>query len=209
MISVENDFFLNLKKAVKSNDDLAVQSIIVDETSTLIAQSRDKVLDLLDKVGIKTTNNPTNEEISGLIADNIKTKSKLQTGLAYLIAEQNDLLIDNSKKKNAESKEINIDNSKDAVISISKIISIMADNLESKDGTFKSLLTEKSNNKAPNYSAKVYNVDNQTKSSLGSAKKSKSKRKKRLLIGLGIIAVGTLIYYGNKQGWFKSKTQIN
>lgn len=213
MIYVENDFYSNFSNAVKSDDDIAIQNMLVDQISSLIAKRRGELIEMLQtKVGLTLTKNPTNEELSNVVVGNLRKSKKLQRVLAYLIAKQNGIL-DVSEKSNrtkkraqeeegGEQKEKTTDAEKTAntVASIANTIATLADTLkEERASKFKIELQRQSNRKAPNYSVKAYTDKNGQKSN----NKKKKKSKKMLLIGLGVIAVAGIAYYGYKKGWFK------
>lgn len=98
MIYVENDFYSNFQGAVKSNDDQSLKTMFIDQLSGLIANHRGEVLELFQKAGVRTSKNPSNEEIVNLIILNIKINVKLRAGLSFLIAKNNDLLATSVKK---------------------------------------------------------------------------------------------------------------
>lgn len=208
MIYVENDFYSNFQGAVKSSDDQALMVMVIDQLSTLIAKSRGDVLTLFQKAGVRTSVNPSNEEIVNLIIQNIKINVKLRAGLSYLIAKKNDLLATTDKKsrdkKEKESKEEKIDYNKsaDTVTYIANSISTLMNDLKGKSlNQFKAKLTNKTNIKAPNYSAQAYsNVE-------GDSNKKKPKSKKWLWIIGGVIVIGG-IYYAYKKGMFNKKVEV-
>jgi hypothetical protein len=102
MIYVENDFYSNFNGAVKADDDTVVQSMMVDQISNLIAKRRGEVIQLFQKIGIKLSQNPSNEEISDRLVRSLKSSKKLQVGLAYLIAKDNNILGGTERKSNVD-----------------------------------------------------------------------------------------------------------
>lgn len=213
MIYVENDFYSNLSNAVKSDDDIAIQNILVDQVSSLIAERRGELIQMLQKkVGLSLTKNPTNEELSNVVVSNLRKSKKLQRVLAYLIAKKNGILDvseKSSRSKNSENedseKDENIKNTKsektaNTVTAIAGTINTLADSLrDERANTFKTELQRQANRKAPNFSGKAYASKNEKKSK----PKKKKNNRKRLLIGIGLIAVAGVAYYGYKKGWFK------
>jgi len=215
MIYLENDFYSNFSSMVESNDDVSLNKMFVDQISNLIAFKKNDLISLFGKIGIKVSKNPTNKELANIIAKNIKGNKKLQIGIAYLIAENNDILQQEYKKgrpsedtddfegeKDKKPKEpkkprkpVDWNKSADAVTSIAGSISVLADTLtQSKTGQLADDLNNQANVKSPEEIAK----DEEAKS-LADKKK---KRKRNIIIG--VVAVGLIVtaYFGYKKGWF-------
>ena len=87
MIYLENDFYSNFNSIAQSNDDVSMKNLLIDQISNLIAFKKESLVDLFGKIGINVSKNPTNKELSNIIAKNLKSNKKLQIGIAYLIAE--------------------------------------------------------------------------------------------------------------------------
>jgi hypothetical protein len=210
MIYVKSDFYSNFSNAVKANDDPTIKGMLVDEFSTLITSSRPELIDVFNKVNIKVSEKPTNEEIVSAIANNLRTNKKLQAGLAYLVAKDNDILASAEKtsrtegegdQKEEKTKQIDWNRSADTVTSIASTIGIFADTLSGERLTqFEKELKEKANTKSPNYSSQAYTK--KTKS------EPKKKNKRNLLIFIGLVVVGGSIYYAYKKGMFSKKGVI-
>lgn len=219
MIYLENDFYSNFSSMVESNDDVSLNSMFVDQISNLIAFKKDDLVSLFGKIGIKVSNNPTNKELANIIAKNLKGNKKLQIGIAYLIAENNDILQQEFKKgrpsddtdafegeKDKKPKEpkkprkpVDWNKSADAVTSIAGSISVLADTLtQTKTGQFADDLNNQSNVKSPQQIAQEEEAK-----SLAEAKKKKRTRN----IVIGVVAVGLIVtaYFGYKKGWFVKK----
>lgn len=217
MIYLENDFYSNFNSMVESNDDVSLKDMFVDQISNIIAYKKDDLISLFDKVGIKVSKKPTNNELSNLIAKNFKTNRKLQIGLAYLIAEDNNILqqeikksrqIDdadgfdgektttNSKTPKTPKKPVDWNKSADAVTSIAGAFSVLADTItQSKTGQFANDLNSQANVKSPEELAKDEDDKKITD--------AKAKRRKRNVI-IGVVVVGVVItaIVGYKKGWF-------
>lgn len=206
MIYVDNDFYSNYISAVKADDDAMIQRMFIDQISTSLAKRRGEIIQVLSKVGISTTKNPSNEELVNLIVSNIRNNKKLQAGLAYVIALQNDILkVSEEKSKNQKKKE-EAEEGKEkvqkddvsVVTQMSKTLYFLADSLEGdRANSFKLRLQKHTNDKAPNYSAQT-----SKKKSKGKVVKKKKKSRKKLYIFLGVVAVAGVAYYGYKKGWF-------
>jgi hypothetical protein len=229
MIYLENDFYSNFNSIVDSNDDLALKSMFIDQISNLIAFKKAELVNLFDKIGIKVSKKPTNKELSNIIATNLKGNKKLQIGLAYLIAEDNNILqqemkksrpnedgLDNfdgtnpnDKKTDKEAdkpkkpkKPIDWNKTADAVTSIAGSISVLSDTItQSKTGQFADELNGQSNVKSPEQIAR----EEEDKK----VAEAKAKRRRRTIV-IGVVVVGLVItaIVGYKKGWF-GKGQSN
>ena len=224
MIYLENDFYSNFNSMVESSDDKSLRTMLVDQISNLIAYKKSDLVKLFKKIGLKVSEKPTNKELSNIISQNIKTNKKLQVGLAYLIAENNNLLQQEIKKNRKTDDEINsfegeqnsnlginpkpektknkIDWSKttDAVTGIAGAVSVLADSLtEAKLGKqFGSDLNNQSNVKSPEELLKE-----EEDRKIEEAKKKR--RKRNIIIAVVVVAVGITAFVGYKKGWFAKK----
>lgn len=220
MIYLENDFYSNFSSMVESNDDVSLNGMFVDQISNLIAFKKPDLISLFGKIGIKVSNNPTNKELANIIAKNLKGNKKLQIGIAYLIAENNDILQQEFKKgrpsddtdafegeKDKKPKEpkkprkpVDWNKSADAVTSIAGSISVLADSLtQTKTGQFADDLNNQSNVKSPEEIARDEEAKN---------KATKKKRTKNIIIGVVVVGLIATAYFGYKKGWF-GKGQSN
>ena len=215
MIYLENDFYSNFNSMVESNDEVSTKSMFIDQISNLIAFKKNELVSLFDKIGIKVSTNPTNKELSNIIANNIKSNKKLQIGLAYLIAENNNILqqeikksrpsddgLDNfegdDKKGKAPKTKKPIDWNKgaDAVTSLAGGISVLADTItNTKAGQFADDLNTQSNVKSPEEIAKE-----EEDKKIADAKKKK--RRRNIIIGVVGVALIVTAIVGYKKGWF-------
>jgi hypothetical protein len=225
MIYLENDFYSNFNSMVESNDDLALKSMFIDQISNLIAYRKNDLINLFGKIGIKVSKKPTNKELSNIIATNLKGNKKLQIGLAYLIAEDNNILQQEMKKSRPSEdgldnfdgtnptdkktdktpkpkKPIDWNKSADAVTSIAGSISVLADTItQSKTGKLATDLNGQANVKSPEELEKE-----EENKKLAEAK---AKRKRRtIIIGVVVLALGITAFIGYKKGWF-GKGQSN
>ena len=226
MIYLENDFYSNFNSMVESNDEVSTKSMFIDQISNLIAFKKNDLVSLFNKIGIKVSNNPTNKELSNIIANNIKSNKKLQIGLAYLIAENNNILQQEVKKSrpsddgldsfegDKKSKEqkpprvkkpIDWNKGADAVTSIAGSISVLADTItNTKTGQFADDLNSQSNVKSPEEIAKE-----EEDKKIADAKKKK--RRRNIIIGVVGVALVVTAIIGYKKGWFGKlgKGEIN
>jgi hypothetical protein len=221
MIYLENDFYSNFNSMVDSNDDLALRSMFIDQISNLIAYRKNELIDLFNKIGIKVSKNPTNKELSKIIATNIKGNKKLQIGLAYLIAENNNILQQEMKKSRPNDdgldsfdganpndkrikpakprKSIDWNKTADAVTSIAGSISVLADTItQNKTGQFADDLNVQATVKSPEELAKE-----EEDRKLAEAKKKR--RNRNIIIAVVVVAAGITAFIGYKKGWFVKK----
>lgn len=221
MIYLENDFYSNFNSIAQSNDDVSMKNLLIDQISNLIAFKKDDLVSLFGKIGIKVSNNPTNKELSNTIAKNLKTNKKLQIGIAYLIAENNNVLQQEMKKnrptdytesfegdKNKEPKPpktrkpIDWSKTADSVTAIAGSVSVLSDSItQAKTGILANEILDQSNIKSPEQIAT--DIENKKIEDL----KAK-KRKRNILIAVVVIGLGITAYIGYKKGWF-GKGQSN
>lgn len=219
MIYLENDFYSNFNSMVEANDEISTKDMFIDQISNLIAFKKSDLVSLFNKIGIKVSANPTNKELSNIIANNIKSNKKLQIGLAYLIAENNNILqqemkktrpsddgLDNfegeedAKTKKAKTpktkKPIDWNKGADAVTSIAGSISVLADTItNTKTGQFADDLNGQANVKSPEELAKE-----EEDKKIADAKKKK--RRRNIIIGVVGVAIIVTAIVGYKKGWF-------
>lgn len=224
MIYLENDFYSNFNSMAESNDDLSMKNMFIDQISNLIAYKKDDLVSLFNKIDIKVSKKPTNKELSNIIANNLKGNKKLQIGLAYLIAENNNILQqemkksrpnddgldsfdgtnpkDKTKKPATPKKPVDWNKSADAVTSIAGSISVLADTItQNKTGQFANDLNGQSNVKSPEELAKE-----EESKKLADAKAKR--RRRTIIIGVVVVALGITAFIGYKKGWF-GKGQSN
>jgi hypothetical protein len=102
MIYVNQDFYSNFSGSMKSGDTDMTSDILVSEISDLVAFKDKDVIDMLNKVAITTKPTASDAVLIDNIVNNLSSNKKLSFGLAYLIADNNDLLtVKKQKKSNA------------------------------------------------------------------------------------------------------------
>jgi len=221
MIYLENDFYSNFNSIAQSNDDVSMKNLLIDQISNLIAFKKESLVDLFGKIGINVSKNPTNKELSNIIAKNLKSNKKLQIGIAYLIAENNNVLQQEMKKnrptdytesfegdKNKEPKQpkvkkpVDWNKIADSVTAIGGSVSVLSDSItQAKTGVSANEILDQANIKSPEQI--VIDLENKKIEEL----KAK-KRKRNILIAVVVIGLGITAYIGYKKGWF-SKGQSN
>ncbi len=117
MLYLDHDFFSNFNSGVESGDNGLVSDIIVNEISEIIVNKTADVIDLLNKVGIKVKDNASDEFIVDSIINNMSTNVKLNKGLAFLVAQNNDASKTPLYKIDKDGKKVQVENkSKNATI---------------------------------------------------------------------------------------------
>lgn len=226
MIYLENDFYSNFNSMVEANDEVSTKSMFIDQISNLIAFKKNDLVSLFNKIGIKVSANPTNKELSNTIANNIRTNKKLQIGIAYLIADNNNILqqevkksrpsddgLDNfegdddkkDKKPKKPRKPFDWNKGADAVTTIAGSVSVFADTItNAKTGQLADDLNNQANVKSPEEIAKE-----EEDKKIADAKKKK--RRKNIIIGVVVVAVVVTAIVGYKKGWFGKfgKSEVN
>ena len=214
MIYLENDFYSNFNSMVNANDEMAIKEMFIDQISSVIAFNREGLLDLFRKVGITTSQKPTNKEITTLIINNIKSNKKLQIGLAYLIAERNNLLQDEIKKQRSDNfdgdkptkQKKDLKQTADVVSSLANSIQVIANTLNNTNANkLQQSMESQTNSKSPSGEELQ---EAQLQEQKEAEEKAKKKRRKNILIGLVVVTliVGGIVAY--KKGLFTKKTNV-
>ena len=235
MIYLENDFFSNFNSISKSNDSVALNNLFIDQISSIIAYKKDDLLNLFKKIDLKITDNPSNKDLSNAITKNIKNNKKLQIGLAYLIAEKNNILqqemkksrandysesfegLNKDKKNKQPKKPVDWNKTADAVSSIGNAVSVFADSItQAKTGVLATDLENQSNTKNPSNKEneeEEVELENQSSTDIKDKENKQinqakiKKRNRNIMIAL-VLVLGITAYIGYKKGWF-SKPPIN
>jgi len=105
MLYLDHDFYSNFNASISSGDNELISDMLVNEMSELIVYKTEKILDLLNRVGIKTNENASDEKIVDNIISNMSNNVKLNKGLAFLIAESNDATKTKKIVKGKDGKE--------------------------------------------------------------------------------------------------------
>jgi hypothetical protein len=97
MIYLNHDFYSNFSGGIKSGDTDMVANMFVNEMSDLVVYHHKKVINLLRKVQVKVKDSASDEEIVDSVLKTLPTNSKFNKGVAFLIAENNDLISEKGK----------------------------------------------------------------------------------------------------------------
>jgi len=214
MIYLENDFYSNFNSIQKSNDEISMRGLLFDQISSVIAFNKSGLLDLFGKVGIKTSKNPTNKELTILIINNIKFNQKLQIGLAYLIAEQNNLLQEQAKNQRTDDFSGNdgkkqkpkrdFKETADVITSISNSVKVIADTITNTNaGKIQSDLETQVNSKSPEQGQAQQEIQQKQQEA-----EKKKKRTRNIIIGLVVVAISVGVFIAYKKGVFTKKVNV-
>ena len=88
---LNHDFFSNFSSGADSGDSEFTTDLWVNEVADIIVLNPQSVVDLMNKVNIKSTIGESDEELVDKILDNITKNDSLNKGISFLIADQNDL----------------------------------------------------------------------------------------------------------------------
>ena len=218
MIYLKNDFDSNFNSISQSNDEVSMKGLLIDQISSIIAYNKNGLLDLFKKVDINTSANPSNKEFTILIINNIKTNKKLQIGLAYLIAERNNILQEEAKGERSDDfSTSNVDGDKkvkpkrdfketaDVVTSIANSIKVVADTINNTNANkIQGDLEGLTNNKSP----EQIQIEQQNQQGLQDAEKRK-KRKKTIIIAVVVVGIAVGVFIAYKKGVFTKKINNN
>ena len=216
MIYLESDFYSNFNSMVKSNDEMSMKEMLIDQISSVVAFNKTGLLDLFKKVGIQTSANPTNKELTILIVNNLKSNKKLQIGIAYLIAERNNLLQSEIKKQRddnfsggdgkQEKPKRDIKQTADVVSSLANSIQTIANTLNNTNaGKLQENLESQTNSKTPEDNS-LAQQEQQEQQEQQQQDKAKKKRRRNIIIGVVVVVaiIGGIVAY--KKGLFRKKS---
>lgn len=211
MIYVENDFYSNFSSAIESNDERAIQDIIVDKISKVISKDRKELKSLLRKLGVQYPKGVSNEELVIILVRRMRKDSKMRIGIAFLIAKQEGLLAAHEKQsqRNSDNKKETQSEEKpaaaDIVANMASSFGIFLNNIDKEQRRFLiEDLTEIVNRKAPQF-AYSYMYSDAEGNSQSSGNTNTKKLIKWGLIAIGVAVVGYLIYRHYKNGGFSKK----
>lgn len=176
MIFLNHNFYSNFSGSLKSGDVSVTSDILVNELSDFIVYDTKKIVDAMNKAGVKVSESDADEEITDAFIANVSTNPKLSKAIAFIIAESNEL-INTGKGDKTEWKKV-IDNISSGVDSVSKGIS--SNKIAFKDDLMQNIKT-KAESKG-DYKRTIFTKD-----------KSTSKGVKIIFIGLGVIALGLFV----------------
>jgi len=92
MIYLKHDFYSNFTDGVKSGDTDLIRDMVINEISDIIVYKPEKVIELLNTVGVKTPVNTSDERMVKNITANLNDNRKLVKGIAFLIADNNGIV---------------------------------------------------------------------------------------------------------------------
>jgi hypothetical protein len=99
MIWVQHDFYRNFTGSIKSNDFDLTLDIFRSELSDFLTYKSDEIYVLFKKLKIGYTKKESYEELLNKILNQIKKNEKFTKGIAFLIAENNNIIKNNPNNK--------------------------------------------------------------------------------------------------------------
>ncbi len=192
MIILKNDFYSSFAGAVKSQDSDLIKQMTLNQISDLVAYDEKSVTGLLNKTGVPIASDASDKEIVKSLVENMPKNEKLCKGIAFMVADNNDLL---KVKSGADGKG----NKKSLYNVINNI----------RDG-FSSVVGDMNNGvKKVEIEAQLNNeVENKVKTAglkkTSNEKKSSSKKSKLIwwIFGGAVLTLGALAVYS----YFKGKS---
>ena len=92
MIILNQDFFSNFSGSIKSKDNRLTKDLLLNEISDIIAYDEKNLIALLNKAGVATKDNASDDQLVEKVVDYLPNSEKLQRGIAYMIADNHDLM---------------------------------------------------------------------------------------------------------------------
>jgi len=142
MIILNQDFFSNFSGSIKSKDSRLTRDLLLNEISDIIAYDEKNLISLLNKAGITTQENTSDEKLVEKVVDNLPNNEKLQRGIAFMIADNHDLMkIRVTNKKDGTKKPATKETYRAIIDKIYEGMKPTIDDLK-KDGEGKKMLKE-------------------------------------------------------------------
>ncbi len=177
MIYTHHNFYSNFTSSVKSGDNAMTINIIVSELSDIIVHEVEKLIEAINKVGLKASESQTDEALVDLILKNLPKNANLLNAISFLIAEYNSEI--NKKGDKAEDSLKIVKNIADGLTTVSKKIGSDSMLKSSVKKDIMEQIVTKSTDKG-DYKRVIWN---------------KVKSRKKLFIALGVTTlVGVSIY---------------
>lgn len=105
------DFYSNFNASLKSGDLSLTSDILANEISDFIVFDTSKIIDALNKAGVKITSQVSDEEIVDMVMKSLSENLTFKKTFAFIIAEGNELINNkNSKAGNDKQKQMDIIN---------------------------------------------------------------------------------------------------
>ncbi len=102
---LSHNFYKNFNAGMQSGDTSLTGTMLVNEVSNFIVLDTKLYVDTLNKIGIKCSENDTDETLADKTIKGLKTNAQLPIALAWLIADANGT-INNGKVSKAEAEPI-------------------------------------------------------------------------------------------------------
>lgn len=86
---IKSEFLSNFLGNAKTGNNRLMGNFLLSEIASLVVYKKSDFLKVFDKAGIRTSLNPTDEELVELFFENIDRNKNLKLGTAFLIAHKN------------------------------------------------------------------------------------------------------------------------
>lgn len=117
MIIVEQDFFTNITGTGFGQNPEQDRMVVLHRIAKLIATNRAGVIEAIRASGVAIPHRATDKVIVNKIVDNIATNQRMVTAISYLIAQDDNLLIDGPEFKTSSGDGVAVSDPISTVIS--------------------------------------------------------------------------------------------
>ena len=109
MIYLKHDFLSNFTNALRYGDDDFLIDLFSDSLSDVINNYPDKVIEVVNMSGLKAGPKLSDESLVAIICANMPKNKSLRKGLAFVIAEANDIPKGNGFKTSVDTISLGVD----------------------------------------------------------------------------------------------------
>ena len=102
MVTVRQDFFTELRTMEKSGNSEAMRERLLAEIAALIGDHKESVIEAMQASGVLIPSSSSTRRVVDSLVQNLPTNKRLQSGMAYLMADRNELLGEDASGNNAE-----------------------------------------------------------------------------------------------------------
>ncbi len=92
MVTVRQDFFTELRTMEKSGNSEAMRERLLAEMAALIGDHKESVIEAMQASGVLIPSSSSTRRVVDSLVQNLPTNKRLQSGMAYLMADRNELL---------------------------------------------------------------------------------------------------------------------
>lgn len=101
MVTVRQDFFTELRTMEKSGNSEAMRERLLAEIAALIGDHKESVIEAMQASGVLIPSSSSTRRVVDSLVQNLPTNKRLQSGMAYLMADRNELLGEDASGNNA------------------------------------------------------------------------------------------------------------